>query len=284
MRSFWRFPLVRLVLIGLGFTALLFATVPVQMSLRARGLGASASVEIVLNCTLLIALAVIVIVVERLAAGRHPDSIGMNPQGAGRAFGGGLALGTLLFSAVILTLALSGCYRVLAVTPSWGIATGVFVLLPSAAIEELLFRGVLFRLVEEAAGTWIALVVSAVLFGAAHAFNPGATWLSSAAIALEAGVLLGAAFVVTKNLWLPIGLHFAWNFCEGPIFGTQVSGRTLSTNLLAAKLTGPVWLTGGSFGPEAGLAALGICTVAAAIFLLDARRRSLLVPLIRQRP
>ena len=275
---------MRLGLVALAATALLIAVVALQTRLRAHGLGASATVEIVLNWALLAALTAIVIGVERVAAGRRPASIGMNPRGAGRAFGSGLALGAALFSAVVLTLALSGCYRVLAVTPSWGVAAAALLLLPSAAIEELVFRGVLFRLVEETAGTWIALAVSAALFGAAHAFNPGATWVSSVAIALESGVLLGAAFVVTQNLWLPIGLHVAWNFCEGPLFGTYVSGRTLSADLVTARVQGPAWLTGGSFGPEAGAAALTICTIAAIGLLLYARRRALLVPLRRRHP
>lgn len=284
MRRFFAYALVRLALIGLGCTAVLVATVPLQQWLRTHGLRDSSAVEIGLTWVLLAALTVVVIVVERLAAGRRPASIGMNVQGAGRAFGGGVALGALLFSAVVLTLALGGCYRAIALHPSWGIATAVLLFLPSAALEELLFRGVLFRLVEESAGTWIALAVSAALFGAAHAFNPGATWLSSVAIALEAGVLLGATFVLTRNLWLPIGLHFAWNFCEGPIFGTQISGRTLSVDLVSARLVGPQWLTGGAFGPEAGVAALGICTIAAAIVLLYAQRQGRLVPLRRPRP
>ncbi len=85
-------------------------------------------------------------------------------------------------------------------------------------------RGVLFRIVEESLGSWIALALSAALFGALHAFNPGATLTSSIAIALEAGVLLAAVFMVTRRLWMVIGLHTAWNFTEGGVFGASVSG------------------------------------------------------------
>jgi hypothetical protein len=96
------------------------------------------------------------------------------------------------------------------------------------------------------------------------------------AIALEAGVLLGAAFVVTRNLWFPIALHFAWNFCEGPIFGTQVSGGVLTTSLFTSHVSGPVWLTGGRFGPEAGVPAIVIGLIASVALLVHAARNSLL--------
>jgi hypothetical protein len=156
------------------------------------------------------------------------------------------------------------------------------VLLPAAAIEELLFRGIVFRLIAEWAGTWIALTVSAVVFGGLHAFNPGATWFSSLAIALEAGVLLAAAYVATGNLWLPIALHFSWNFCEGPIFGTALSGTATSQTLFEAHLGGPAVLTGGVFGPEAGVPALLAGLIAAAAFLIYARRRGRIVAGMRR--
>jgi uncharacterized protein len=151
-------------------------------------------------------------------------------------------------------------------------------ILPGAAIEGLLFRGVLFRLIAEWSGTWIALGASAVLFGAAHAFNPGATWFSTMAIAIEAGVLLGAAFIATRSLWFPIGLHFAWNYFEGPVYGTQLSGGTIEHSLIHAHTSGSVWLTGGVFGPEASVPALVICSAAAAALLVYASRTGSIVP------
>jgi uncharacterized protein len=113
--------------------------------------------------------------------------------------------------------------------------------------EETLVRGFVFRIVEIAGGTWIGVVVSSALFGAGHAFNPGETVISSIAIALEAGVLLAAAYVVTGRLWLPIGLHAAWNFTEGSLFGMSVSGYSTTPGLLAGTLKGPAILTGGAF-------------------------------------
>jgi membrane protease YdiL (CAAX protease family) len=183
-----------------------------------------------------------------------------------------------LISLVVLELAAGGFYRIVQVHVSRDLGFAALLLLADAVLEEVLFRGVLFRLIEEFAGTWIALVVSAALFGLAHAANPGATRFSSLAVALEAGVLLGAAFVVTRNLWFPIALHFAWNFFEGPVYGSQVSGHQFLTSAFVARITGPTMLTGGRFGPEAGLFALVTCLVAAVALLAYARRRSLIVP------
>lgn len=270
-RRFFAFPLVRLAAIVGAFAAL--AAVLLAIAHGDHSLGANIAVTWIL--TLL--LTVSIVVVERLTTGRRLAAIGLGSHLAARDFAFGLAFGALLFSTVVLELALAGCYRVTETHPTWELATAALLFLPSAALEELLFRGALFRLVEEWQGTWIALAISAILFGAAHAFNPGASWISSLAIALEAGVLLGSAYVVTRNLWLPIGLHFAWNYCEGPIYGTQISGHVVQTSLLTVHLSGPAWLTGGAFGPEAGAGAIVTCSLAAVALLVYATRNSLLI-------
>jgi uncharacterized protein len=180
---------------------------------------------------------------------------------------GGVALGLGLFTSVMLLLWIFGAYRFL----GWGsvapLAGGLLVALCAAIIEEIIFRGFLFRLSAKLIGMWGALVLTSVLFGAAHAFNKGATLGSSVAIALEAGVLLGAAYALTQRLWLPIGLHLGWNFAEGSVFGMSVSGGTKKTSLIVGTLSGPDALTGGAFGPEASIVAVVVC-LAAALFLL----------------
>ena len=121
--------------------------------------------------------------------------------------------------------------------------------------EEVRNRGIFFRLLEQNLGTWIAVALSAVAFGFAHWKNPGATVWSSLAIAFEGGVLLAALYAATRSLWVPIGIHWAWNLVEGPVFGAAVSGNTVGA-LARGVFTGPDWLTGGAFGPEAGLPSL----------------------------
>ena len=133
-------------------------------------------------------------------------------------------------------------------------------------------------------GTCIALALSALAFGAAHAFNPGATWVSTLAIALEAGVLLGSAFVVTRNLWFPIGVHFAMKFLEGPIYGTQVSGHVFLASLVTAHVTDrPRVADGGAFGPEPGVPAIATSLITSIALLAYASRNTLIVPFGRRR-
>ena len=143
--------------------------------------------------------------------------------------------------------------------------------------EEIVFRGVLYRIVEESLGTWLALLVSALLFGAIHLGNPNATLWSGTAIAIEAGVLFGLIYHVTRSLWFCMGLHAAWNVMEGPVFGTSVSGLP-AHGWIRAEMTGPDWLSGGAFGPEASLVTPACCLALALIFLVIAVRRRSIVP------
>ncbi len=182
-------------------------------------------------------------------------------------FAGGLGLGLGLFSAVMVLLWPIGIYDPVGCGTAAGLGVGAVTALLAAIIEEVLFRGFLFRLMEVVAGTWWALLVTSALFGAAHAFNPGATVLSSIAIAAEAGMLLGAAYATTRRLWFPIGLHAAWNFSESKVFGMSVSGFGAAKGLIIGTVSGPAILTGGQFGPEASIVAVLVC-FSAALFIL----------------
>jgi uncharacterized protein len=196
---------------------------------------------------------------------RHPSEFA--GQKAAPEFAAGLTLGIALFTTLIAILWAFGVYR-----PShWdGIAPlfgGFWFALLTAVNEEIFFRGLLFRVCQKALGVWSALALTSILFGAAHAFNHGATVGSSVAIALEAGILLGAAYALTGRLWLPIGLHLGWNFTEGSIFGTSVSGLGVKRSLITGSLQGRNLLTGGAFGPEASIVAVAV-SLAASLFLL----------------
>ncbi len=179
----------------------------------------------------------------------------------------GLTLGFALFSGVMAALWAMGVYHPTGWGGAQGLAAGLALAVMSGVIEELLFRGILFRLSSRLIGTWGALLFTSALFGLAHLGNKGATLSSGVAIMLEAGVLLGAAYAVTERLWLPFGLHIAWNFTEGSVYGMQVSGNTAATGLVRGSLTGPPLLTGGAFGPEASIIAVILCLLAA-VYLL----------------
>ena len=138
--------------------------------------------------------------------------------------GRGLALGTLLFAGTMAVLCALGVAHV-GHGDGWrALVMALLLALLAGFGEEILVRGVLFRIVQESLGTWIAIAFSAALFGALHGFNHGATIVSTLSIAFEAGVLLAAAYIFSRGLWLPIGLHIGWNFTEGGIFGASVSG------------------------------------------------------------
>jgi hypothetical protein len=148
----------------------------------------------------------------------------------------------------------------------------------AAVTEELLFRGVLFRIVEERTGTWIALLLTGVVFGLMHLLNPDASLWGAIAIAIEAGFMLAACYAATRNLWVPIGLHFGWNFAAGGIFSVVVSGNGESKGLLDATVSGPTLLTGGDFGPEGSLYTVAAGVLLTLVFMRLAHRRGHIVP------
>lgn len=145
------------------------------------------------------------------------------------------------------------------------IASGVF--------EETLFRGIVQRQIERMGGSWVALAITSAIFGFAHLMNPNATLVAGIAITVEAGLLLGAAYLVTRRLWLPIGIHAGWNFTQAWVFSAPVSGGAVKPGLLVTRLDGPVWLTGGAFGLEASLVAMVVATAAGLVMLRIAIRR-----------
>jgi len=196
-----------------------------------------------------------------------------------RDLGVGLGGGIALFSIAVAIAAALGVYRIVGRGDASALLLDlVAVGIVPALLEEILFRGVLFRWIEEFAGSWAALVVTAALFGLVHILNPGATWFSSFAVAVEAGLLLGGAYMLTRTLWMPIGLHAAWNFTQGGIFGVPVSGNA-SHGLVHATLSGPALLSGGAFGLEASVIALAVCTAAGLwLVLLAVKHGQLLQP------
>jgi membrane protease YdiL (CAAX protease family) len=184
----------------------------------------------------------------------------------------GVAIGFALFAIVIGILAALGVYSVGGVNAASVVLAPLAAALMAGITEEVLVRGIAFRILEGWLGSWLALAISASLFGLMHLPNPQATWLSSAAIALEAGVMLAAAYMVTRRLWLAIGIHAAWNFAQSGIFGVAASGVE-STGYLKGDLQGPALLSGGAFGPEASIVAVVVCLATGAVMLLVAHRK-----------
>ena len=183
----------------------------------------------------------------------------------------GLLVGFCLCTTVVLILWWMGYYRIREVTPRSEIVPIVPMILAAGFMEELLFRGILFRIVEEKMGSWIGLVISGALFGLGHIPHGHATVLSGVAIAVSAGVLLAVAYMVTGRLWLPIGIHIAWNFSQGNIFSLPISGTAVH-GFVEGDLIGPTFLTGGPFGLEGSLLTVGACLLLSGYLLRRAVR------------
>lgn len=204
--------------------------------------------------------------------------------------GFGLLLGALLMTGIFLVQLAAGWTKV---TGSFvGAGGGAFfpaILAPAALFacggfyEELVSRGYqLTNLAEGLNGTAVgprgaivlAWVLSSSVFAALHLFNPNAGTLSTFNIFL-AGMMLGSGYVVTGQLAIPIGLHTSWNFFQGNVFGFPVSGLDLANaSFLSTRQTGPDLLTGGPFGPEAGLLAPAAMAVGVLLIALRVRRRA----------
>lgn len=206
----------------------------------------------------------------RLVERRRADEL--SGTGAVRETGAGIAVGAGLLVATISAIAALGYFHVTGSNPVSAVVPTFATAVAAGYVEEVLFRGVLFRIIEESLGTWIALALTALLFGFAHMMNPNATLFSSFAIAMEAGILLGAAYVLTRRLWLAVGIHFAWNFTQGGIFGGRVSGLTMD-GLLESELSGPTLLSGGEFGVEASIFAVTLGVATGVWFLVRAGRK-----------
>jgi uncharacterized protein len=198
------------------------------------------------------------------------------------AAGAGITVG--LISATVGCLWLGGFYHVDGIgrLPSAPILVemGLF----AGFFEEIVSRAVVFRITEESLGTWLAIAISGLLFGFAHIFNPNASWIAAVSIAIEAGILLAAGYIITRRLWLPIGMHFAWNVTLGGVYGVPVSGLPVE-GLLKGRLTGPDILSGGPFGPEDSIFTVIICTSLAIFFLVHAERQGWIIrPFWRRKP
>lgn len=180
----------------------------------------------------------------------------------------GLAIGAAMFAGVMGILMAAGLYRLdwQGLAPAWK-AAGVAI--QSGVCEEILVRAIALRLLWRAFGPVAAFIVSALFFGGMHLASPHATLSSALCIALEAGVMLGAFYALTGRLWMSIGVHAAWNFTQGYVFGAAVSGASFGSALARSVVTpgAPAWAAGGAFGPEASFPALVVCLTGGLVVL-----------------
>lgn len=180
----------------------------------------------------------------------------------------GFALGFGYFVVVAGLMAILGVYSASFTTEDWKdiVLSFVFYFLVACG-EEVVFRGIIFRMIDERFNTCAALVISALLFGFIHLVTPNSSIWSSVAISIEAGLLLGAAYKYTGTLWFPIGIHWGWNFTQGNVFGFSVSGHAEEASILHPVVEGHDLITGGLFGPEASIISVLLGLILSAVFI-----------------
>ncbi|MDR1212531.1 MAG: CPBP family intramembrane metalloprotease [Propionibacteriaceae bacterium] len=190
----------------------------------------------------------------------------------------GLAFGLVAVAVCLGLLALFGSYRVVGLNHDYSPWLDLMTLgLGAAVTEEIVFRGLAFRLLEDVLGSWAAVALTATAFGLLHVANPEGTWQGGVAITIEAGLLFAAIYIVSRSLWWVIGFHLAWNVAQGPLFGSVVSGSGRSQSWLVAEMPGPDWLSGGAFGLEASIVPVLLLGGLAVWLLALAGRRGLMV-------
>ena len=270
-KSRWRriadFPLVTMVI-----AVVLFLVPLVVIYFVGPALPFQPPVSTVVNAAILLGLELLIYKTMIARLGEQPrDDLPWAKAPTG--VGAGLLIGFLLFSAIVGVAAILDVYNIVGPGTTAALLTvAITTAIMPGFMEELLFRGILFRWLEEFGGSWFALALTSAFFGFAHFYNPNATALSSFAIAIEAGVLLGGAYMLTRNLWFAMGLHAAWNFTQGEIFDIPVSGLD-ANGLVEARLSGPELLSGGQFGLEASLIAMVIATGFGVVLVSRAVRR-----------
>ena len=212
--------------------------------------------------------------------GRRPG-LGLRGPGKLTELGAGLLAGTALISLAVGLIALLGGYRATGFSASPQLLAPLAIGIGAGVIEEILFRGILLRVLDAWLGSWAALGITSLLFGLIHMTNPGASLVTALGLVIEAGVLLGAAYLLTRRLWFAIGLHIAWNAVQAGVFSSTVSGTGEQRGLLLAEMDGPAWLTGGAMGIEGSAVTVLLGLVVGIVLLVLAARRGHLLPAAR---
>lgn len=251
-KRIWNFPLVAM-LAAIAVSIAVIAAVSYPAPAFAHLLGDTLAQPFQVLLTIAALIAAQKLVLRRLGDRKHDD---LPFASAAQGMGLGAIAAFVLFSVIVGIAALLGAYRI----DGWGGLSNWLFLIFAAGfsagfVEEFIFRGILFRWIEEFGGSWAALVVTSALFGFVHITNDNATWFSSAAIAIEAGVMLGGAYMLTRSLWVPIGLHFGWNVTQGLVWDVPVSGNGVD-GVVNARLLGNELISGGAFGLEASVIAV----------------------------
>jgi len=266
-----RSPLLRLIVLGPALFLMMMQSNWFMETFKDRPL-------ISIGVTVCMALAALVLYYAygRIVEGREVTEL--STPGMGREWATGALIGAGLITGCVLILLGFGMYRIDGLNPATFLIPAVALAISSGTFEELFFRGVIFKSVEDMVGSWIALILSSLVFGFVHLLNPAGTIVGAVYISIEAGLLLAAAYLLTRRLWLAMGVHMAWNYTLSAIYSGVVSGGVSDPGLIRGTFEGPELLTGGSFGLESSILALVLCTGAGIVMAVLAHRRGHFLP------
>jgi len=191
----------------------------------------------------------------------------------------GAGLGVVAALLTLAPLYILGVYRIEGSGDGFRLLKQIPEMILVSVLEELLIRGVMFRIAEQAWGSRRALVFSTVLFVAAHL--PGEISLMGVLVTAAASLTFTAAYQLSQRLWLPMGMHFAWNYLFSAVFSVPVSGHE-AKGWLHGSMSGPEWLSGGTYGVEASAIALLVWVTAGALLLRLAHLRGKFKPRLQR--
>lgn len=264
---FWRHPAVRIIMGAI----LTFAPLPLTMMIASKLVDKAYRV---MWPQLLAALIVFLVYRTFIRRTEQRSLTEFSTQGAAREIGAGLLLGAGLVCGVFGVLNALGAWQLDGInTFDPRLLTPLSEMLLVGLAEEILFRGIVFRITEQAIGSRWAIVISALLFAVGHLPNEGVTLVAVISL-LAYAVMQAAIYMRTRRLWLCIANHMAWNYCVGQIFATAVSGHETKAGLLRGHFSGPTYLTGGAFGVEGSIVTVVLIGAVGAYFLLSSSKNS----------
>ncbi|WP_270660361.1 CPBP family intramembrane glutamic endopeptidase [Paraclostridium bifermentans] len=214
--------------------------------------------------------------------GREIETLGFYKESWLAKYASGLLIGLLMMSTVVFILYIFGFITIetkslqpVGIAALLNISIILIGWLIQGATEEIVTRGWLMNVLGARYNITVGLILSSVFFALIHSENPGINYVAMLNIVLV-GILLGLIVINTGSLWVACGIHSAWNFAQGNIFGFQVSGNDVGVgSIVDLNLVGNEFITGGQFGPEAGMVCSFVILVLIVIMLFLSKRDSL---------
>ncbi|WP_411966955.1 lysostaphin resistance A-like protein [Haloferax sp. YSSS75] len=214
---------------------------------------------------------------SRLVDSSWPNDL--RRENAGRDVLVGTLLGSGLFTAALAVIWAAGGYSVVSVNSISIVLPAVTGVLFFVSLEEVVNRGIVLPEIESRLGSWAAILVSSLFFAGYHTILTANPTAIAIGVIFLAGLLMGAAYVYTRQLWFPIAIHAGWNFTQGALFGVSVSGNDVeSVAFLVGETTGPNWLSGGAYGLEGSLITLAVLSLGTILVLWRVKKHGKALP------